>query len=88
MTSLSLSSFASNLRRICLWIHRYTGLVMAGFLIMAGITGSLLAFHEELDDMFNYKLAEIAHEIDKVNLNELTPIDALNTLVRIKEKMK
>ena len=39
-------------------------------------------------DIFNIKLAEIAHEIDKVNLNELTPIDALNTLVRIKEKMK
>ena len=39
-------------------------------------------------DMFNYKLAEIAQELDKVNLNELTPIDALNTLVRIKEKMK
>ena len=39
-------------------------------------------------DMFNYKLGEIAHEIDKINLNELTPIDALNTLVRIKEKMK
>ena len=39
-------------------------------------------------DMFNYKLAEIAHEVDKINLDELTPIDALNTLVRIKEKMK
>lgn len=39
-------------------------------------------------DMYNYKLAEIAYEIDKINLNELTPIDALNTLVRIKEKMK
>ena len=39
-------------------------------------------------DMFNYKLAEIAHEIDKIDLNELTPIDALNTLVKIKEKMK
>lgn len=39
-------------------------------------------------DMYNYKLAEIAHELDKVNLNELTPIDALNTLVRIKEKMR
>ena len=37
--------------------------------------------------MFNYKLAEVAHELDMVNLNELTPIDALNTLVRIKEKM-
>ena len=39
-------------------------------------------------DMYNYKLAEIAHDVDKINLNELTPIDALNTLVRIKEKMK
>ena len=38
-------------------------------------------------DMYNFKLAEIAHELDMVNLNELTPIDALNTLVRIKEKM-
>ena len=39
-------------------------------------------------DMYNYKLAEIAHELDKVNLDELTPIDALNTLAKIKEKMK
>ena len=39
-------------------------------------------------DLFNYKLAEIAHELDQVNLNELTPIDALNTLAKIKEKMK
>ena len=39
-------------------------------------------------DMFNYKLAEIAHEIDKTDLNALTPIDALNTLVKIKEKMQ
>ena len=37
--------------------------------------------------MYNFKLAEIAHELDKVNVNELTPIEALNTLVRIKEKM-
>ena len=38
-------------------------------------------------DLYNYKLAEIAHEIDKINVNELTPIDALNTIVKIKEKM-
>lgn len=37
--------------------------------------------------MYNYKLAELAHELDRVNVNELTPIEALNTLVRIKEKM-
>ena len=38
-------------------------------------------------DMGNYKLAELAQEIDKIDLNVLTPIDALNTLVKIKEKM-
>ena len=38
-------------------------------------------------DMFNFKLAEVASEIDKIDLNTLTPIDALNTLVKIKEKM-
>ena len=37
--------------------------------------------------MYNYKLAELAQELDKVDVNELTPIDALNTLVKIKEKM-
>ena len=37
--------------------------------------------------MYNYKLAEIAHELDKVDVNDLTPIEALNTLVKIKEKM-
>ena len=29
-----------NLRYSCLWIHRYTGLAMAAFLIIAGITGT------------------------------------------------
>ncbi len=39
-------------------------------------------------DMYNYKLADIATELDKINVNELTPIDALNTIVKIKEKLK
>ncbi|MBR3152375.1 MAG: DNA mismatch repair protein MutS [Clostridia bacterium] len=38
-------------------------------------------------DMYNYKLADVASEIDKINVNELTPIDALNIIVRIKEKL-
>ena len=38
-------------------------------------------------DMYNYKLAELAHEIDKINLDELTPIEALNTLVKLKESI-
>ena len=46
-------------RKACLWIHRYTGLIIAGFLIIAGITGSLLAFYDDLDERFNHKLAYI-----------------------------
>ena len=38
-------------------------------------------------DMYNYKLADVASEIDKINVNELTPIEALNIIVRIKEKI-
>lgn len=37
--------------------------------------------------MYNYKLAEIAHELDAVKLDSVTPIEALNILSRIKEKM-
>ena len=54
-----MTSFPLTLRQSCLWIHRYTGLAMAAFLIIAGITGTLLAFHDELDDVFNHKLANI-----------------------------
>ena len=39
-------------------------------------------------DMFNYKIAEIAHELDLVKLEEVTPIDALNILSKMKEKIK
>ena len=39
-------------------------------------------------DIFNLRLADISHELDKVNVNELTPIDALNTLVKLKEMLE
>ena len=39
-------------------------------------------------DFFNMKLEEVAHQLDKINVNELTPIDALNTIVRLKESLK
>ena len=35
--------------------------------------------------MYNFKLAEIGKELDKINVNEITPVDAMNILVRLKE---
>ena len=37
--------------------------------------------------MYNYRLAEIAHELDAIKLDSVTPIEALNILSKIKEKM-
>lgn len=38
--------------------------------------------------MYNYKLAEIASELDDVHLDSITPIEALNILQKMKDKMK
>ena len=38
--------------------------------------------------MYNYKLAEIASELDGVHLDSITPIEALNILQKMKDKMK
>ncbi len=38
-------------------------------------------------DMFNYKMAEISKIIEKTNLDDLTPKDALEVLYKLKEKL-
>ena len=38
-------------------------------------------------DLFNYKVAEIADEVSKIDVDELSPIEALNILHRFKEKL-
>lgn len=37
--------------------------------------------------MYNYKLAEISSELDKVELENITPIEALNILQKMKDKI-
>ncbi len=44
------------LRTAALWVHRYVGLFMAVFLVVAGVTGSVLAFYHELDGLLNPSL--------------------------------
>ncbi len=38
-------------------------------------------------DMFNYKVAGVASELEKLDLDELTPKDALEILYKLKEKL-
>ncbi len=41
------------MRAILVLLHRYMGLSTAVFLLLAGLTGSVLAFHHELDEWLN-----------------------------------
>ena len=40
-----------------------------------------------LDDVIVYKESEVEKELKEINILELTPIDALNTLYKLKEKL-
>lgn len=44
------------MRGAFIWVHRYVGLLMSVFLIIAGLTGSLLVFYHELDAALNPQL--------------------------------
>jgi hypothetical protein len=50
---LSAGSFGGHLmiRGFFVWLHRWVGILMAGFLIVVGLTGSLLAFYGELNHL-------------------------------------
>jgi len=41
------------MRAFLVLLHRYIGLATALFLLMAGLTGSILAFNHELDEWLN-----------------------------------
>lgn len=60
--SLSLGTHArsTRLRPALALVHRWVGLVMAGFLLVAGLTGAMLAWNDELDAMVNARLLRVA----------------------------
>ena len=47
------------MRRVLVVLHRWAGLSIAGFLIVAGLTGSLIAFQTELDSRLNPELFHV-----------------------------
>ena len=42
------------------WLHRMTGLFLVVFLVVAGVTGTLLVFYNELDEALNPQLFRAA----------------------------
>lgn len=58
-------------RKSFVWLHRYAGLAMAGFLAIAGLTGSVIAFADEIDAWLNPGLYRIDSVGDPLPLAEL-----------------
>jgi len=65
-------------RAVALVVHRYVGLAMAVFLLVAGCTGTLIAFYEELDDSINSDLHAVQAPADLEG-----PLDALELRERL-----
>ncbi len=51
------------IRRAFVFLHRWAGLAMAGFLVMVGLTGSLLAFNTELERLINPQLFAVSRPV-------------------------
>lgn len=62
-------------------VHRYAGLAIAGFLLIAGLTGSLLAFYDEIDVALNPELHRIEERAGQ------TPLDPLVLRERVERSL-
>jgi len=49
---------AATIRRYFIWQHRWAGLLITGFLFVAGLTGTILAFDREIDE---WLIPEMTH---------------------------
>src|SRR5208337_2934878 len=60
------------LRGAFVFLHRYVGLAMALFLVIEGLTGSLLAFNSDLTVLFDPRLAAQKPSPDAKQLDPAT----------------
>ncbi len=49
------------MRALFVWLHRYVGLALAGFLLVEGLTGALLAFNADLRGALDPRLVALKH---------------------------
>src|SRR5262245_14181217 len=71
-------------RSACLLLHRWVGLVMAGFLIMAGLTGAVISWDHEIDELLNSHLTSSSTPGPFLDQLDVVPqVEARDPLVRL-----
>jgi uncharacterized iron-regulated membrane protein len=72
------------MRAFLVLLHRYAGLLMAGFLFISGVTGAIISWDHELDDLLNPHLTEARHSGPPIPSLELArQIEARHPQVQI-----
>lgn len=70
-------------RRALVLVHRYVGLVMAGFLVIAGLTGALLVWYHELDAAINPRLLRVVAPAQGSGGEAASPLSPLDLRDRV-----
>ena len=60
------------MRKLLFNLHLYTALVVGVFVIILGLTGSIMAFEPELDHLFHAKLSYVTPQPHALSLAEIT----------------
>lgn len=72
------------MRRLLTLLHRYAGLTLAGFLILSGLTGAVIAFEQELDAALNPRLFRVQSGAIALPIDQLVArIEAGDARVRV-----
>jgi len=69
------------IRRFFVWLHRWFGLAMALFLVIEGLTGSMLAFNAQLTKLFNPRLFVVSPKPGAAPLDPATLAARVSQLV-------
>jgi uncharacterized iron-regulated membrane protein len=64
------------MRPLFVWLHRWAGLIMTIFLVIVGLTGSVLAFRDEIDGWLNPQLLHVLPR----DVPMLDPLDLRDTV--------
>ena len=64
-------------RRVVFNLHLYIGLAAGLFLVMSGLTGSIIVFREEIDELMHPKFLETLEYLSpeqKNRIEEIAPV--------------
>ncbi|MFO6431371.1 PepSY-associated TM helix domain-containing protein [Erythrobacter sp. W302b] len=70
------------MRPLLVWLHRYVGLAVTAFLVIAGLTGSAIAYYYPLDAALNPQLYQAAPPAPQA-----APLDPLELRARVEAQL-